>query len=372
MKIAVSCHPTQGGSGIVATELATALAHRGHQVHLAATRRPFRLAEDSGVIFHPLNTPEYPLFECPPHDLTLASVLAHITREFGIDIIHAHYAIPHAVTALLARQIVQPHGVKIVTTLHGTDITLVGSLGEFYDLTRYAMLESDALTAVSSWLREETIRRFALSRAPEVIHNFIDCARFNPVGRVAYPPADEEFHLLHASNLRPVKRIADVVRVFHGVQQELPARLTILGEGPEKGLAQELVAELGLDGKVTFAGTARDMPAFMRTAHLCLLLSDYESFGLAALEAMACGTPVVASAAGGLPEVVEHGHSGLMCAVGDVSCTTREAVALLRDREAWERMSRAAADLARERFALEEVVPRYEQLYERLLAGGPR
>jgi L-malate glycosyltransferase len=371
MKIAIACHPTQGGSGIVATELATALARRGHQVHLASMRRPYRLHEDSGVVFHPIRAFEYPLFRYPPEDLSLANKLAQITKEHGIEIIHAHYAIPYAVTALLAREIVAPQRVKIVTTLHGTDITLVGSHAEFFDLTRHAMLASDAVTAVSRWLREETLRRFALQdalrRPIEVIHNFVDTKEFTPAGRAPYPAPGEPFHLVHASNLRPVKRVADVIRVFHNVQRELPARLTILGEGPEKGLAQELVAELGVSDKVDFTSTAVDVAGVLRSAHVNLLLSDYESFGLSALEGMACGTPVAATASGGLPEVITYGSTGLMCPVGDVACSTLGVLALLRDREAWEAMSRNAAADVRARFDLELIVPRYEQLYERLL-----
>ncbi len=372
MKIVFSCHPTLGGSGIVATELATALARRGHQVHLAACRRPYRLRADAGVVFHKVNIPEYPLFMYPPHDLSLANKLAEIVRQFDIDVIHAHYAIPHAITALLARQIAGVARARVVTTLHGTDITLVGSLVEFYHLTRHAMLQSDGLTAVSNWLAAETVRRFELPAAPEVIHNFVDSERFRPDGRAPYPEAGEPFHLLHASNLRPVKRVADVVRVFAGVQAQLPARLTILGEGPEKGLAQELAAELGLCGKIAFASTADDVPAVMRSAHLNLLLSDHESFGLSALEGMACGTPVAASDSGGLPEVIAEGRTGLLCPVGEVACTVVKAAALLKDRAEWERMSRTAAADARERFGVERVVPRYEALYERVLAGAGR
>jgi len=370
MKIAISCHPTQGGSGIVATELATALAHRGHQVHLAATVRPYRLRPNSGVIFHELQVPEYPLFRYPPQDLSLANKLAQIAKEFRVDVIHAHYAIPHAVVALLAKQVAGAVDVSLVTTLHGTDITLVGSHAEFYDLTRHAMIASDGLTAVSSWLRDETLRRFELEgalRAPiEVIHNFVDPHVFSCGGRVGYPGERDEFHLIHASNLRPVKRISDVIRVFHGVQQEVPARLTVLGEGPEKGLARELAAELGISHKITFTSTARDVPEMMRSAHMKLLLSDYESFGLSALEALASGTPVAASASGGLAEVIEYGRTGVLCPVGDVACATRRILAVLTDRAAWEAMSANAARSARERFALETIVPQYEALYARL------
>jgi N-acetyl-alpha-D-glucosaminyl L-malate synthase BshA len=368
MRIAVSCHPTQGGSGIVATELATALAHRGHQVHLAATQRPYRLAEDSGVVFHAINVPNYPLFPCPPHDLSLANKLAGIVKEFGVDIIHAHYAIPHAVIAILARAVVAPRRVRVVTTLHGTDITLVGSHAEFYALTCHAMTASDGLTAVSDWLRDETMARFRLPQPPEVIHNFVDTRRFHPRDRVGYPEPGGDFFLLHASNLRPVKRVADVVRVFHEVQKRLPARLTILGAGPEKGLAEELVAELNLTARVTFTETAQDMPAYLRAAHVNLLLSDNESFGLSALEGLACGTPVAASDAGGLPEVVQRDCTGLLCPVGDVTGTARAIVDLLSDRPRWEAMSRAAAEDAVARFSVEQIVPAYERLYERVLA----
>ena len=371
MRIAVSCHPSQGGSGIVATELATALAHRGHQVHLAACQRPYRLREDSGVVFHKVQTPDYPLFRCPPHDLSLANKLAGVAKEFNIDLFHAHYAVPHAVTAVLARHIVRPQDVKVVTTLHGTDITLVGSHTEFYDLIRYAMADSDALTAVSAWLQKETSKRFTLPHVPEVIHNFVDTVRFNEEGRAPYPEANGEFQLLHASNLRPVKRVADVIRVFERIQRELPARLTILGEGPQKGLAMELAAELNLCcSKVTFTSTADDVPAVMRSAHLNMLLSDYESFGLSALEAMACGTPVLASASGGLPEVITEGETGLLRPVGDVEAMADAAIALLRDRERWEKMSQDTAASVRRRFALETIIPQYEALYERVVHGG--
>jgi N-acetyl-alpha-D-glucosaminyl L-malate synthase BshA len=368
VRIAISCHPVQGGSGIVATELATALAHRGHEVHLAACELPYRLREDSGVIFHKVHVPDYPLFRYPPHDLSLANRLADIAKSSRTQIIHAHYAIPHAVAALLARQVVMPQRVRIVTTLHGTDITLVGSHAEFYDLTRHAMQESDGLTAVSAWLRDETQRRFSLPVPPVVIPNFVDPVRFTPEGRAPYPSASQEFHVLHASNLRPVKRIADVVRVFHCIQSELPARMTILGEGPEKGSARELASELGLCGKITFASTADDVPAVMRSAHLKMLLSDYESFGLSAIEAMASGTPVAGSDSGGLREVIEDGRTGLLCKVGGIEETARRAIALLSDREAWERMSLAAVAGVRARFGLETIVPMYEELYEKVIA----
>ncbi len=366
MKIAISCHPTQGGSGIVATELAAALAHRGHQIHLAAYARPYRLSEQSGVIFHPVTVPDYPLFRDPPHDLSLANKLAGITREFGIDIIHAHYAIPHAVTALLAQQIVKPQKVKIITTLHGTDITLVGSQPEFYDLTRHAMIESDSLTTVSTWLQQQTVKRFQLSQSPEVIYNFIDPEYFASTERTSYPAAGEPFHLIHASNLRPVKRITDIVRVFQLVQELIPARLTILGEGPQKGIAAEMVAELNLCSKVTFTSTATSVPDMLRSAHLMLLLSDHESFGLSALEAMACGTPVAASNRGGLPEVIDDEVTGLLCNLCQPEEIASRIVSLLQNPDSWYKMSQAAINAAKTRFDLASIVPQYEALYERV------
>jgi L-malate glycosyltransferase len=367
VKIVISSHPTQGGSGIVASELATELVQRGHEVHLAAYTKPYRLLEGSGVIYHKVTVPDYPLFRTPPEDLSLANKLANITREYNIDIIHAHYAIPHAVTALLARQIVQPHKVKIVTTLHGTDITFVGSQPEFFDLIQHAMKESDALTSVSSWLQQQTMKRFSLPVKPEIITNFINTRRFTPVGRRPYPEAGEPFRLIHASNLRPVKRIADIIRVFELVQKQIPAHLTILGEGPQKGLAAEMSAELGLCSKICFTSTAKNVPQALANTHLKLLLSDYESFGLAALEAMACGTPVAASNRGGLPEVIRDNVTGLLCELSDINLCADRIVALLKDRARWEAMSNAAVEVANEEFSVSKIVPQYEALYERIL-----
>jgi N-acetyl-alpha-D-glucosaminyl L-malate synthase BshA len=363
MRILVSCHPTQGGSGIVATELAMQMARRGHEVHLVSYARPFRLQKGSGVIFHKYDVLEYPLFKFPPHDLSLANKLAKVIKGYSVDVIHAHYAVPHAVTALLASQVVRPHRVKVVTTLHGTDITLVGSHRDFYDLIRYAMIASDALTAPSRWLAEETVKRFCLPKTPEAIPNFVDTERFTPEGRDPHPGPGGEFHIVHASNLRPVKRITDIIRVFHLVQKELKARLTIVGDGPDRGIAESLIDELGIRDRITFRGPADNMPAVLRGAHLYMLLSEYESFGLSALEAMACGTPVAVSASGGLPEFVKDGESGLLCPTGDVKCVAARVVDLLGDVKRWEAMGKAAAETARSEFCAEKVVPRYEAIY---------
>jgi len=367
MNIVVTCHPTQGGSGVVATEIAEALSRRGHTVHLAAYSRPFRLAENTAVRFHPVSVLNYPLFQHPPSDLSFANRLAGIIKEHNIDLVPAPSAVPHSIPGRLARDIVQPHRVKIVTTLHGTDITLVGSHEDFYDLTRYSMIRADALTTVSTWLLRETQGRFNLPRAPECIPNFVDTERFNNAGRAAYPEKGGEFQLLHASNMRPVKRLTDVIRVFHLISRQVPAHLTILGDGPDRGMAEELAGELGVCKRITFGGIRADVVPILRRSHLFLLLSDYESFGLSALEAMACGTPVIASAAGGLPEVVAEGESGFLCPVGEVQCIARKAVKLLQDQGRWERMSRLAAKVARERYNLENSISQYEALYRRVL-----
>lgn len=369
MKIVISCHPTQGGSGVVATELAAALAKRGHEAHLVSWKRPFRYTEESGVIFHKVNVPDYPLFKHPPHDLSLANKLAQVCWEYNVDVIHAHYAVPHAVTALLAKQIVQPHQVRIVTTLHGTDITFVGSHSDFYDLTRHAIGKSDAVTTVSNWLRQETRTRFRLEKAPEVIPNFIDTERFHPENRLPHPGEGGELTFVHASNMRPVKRITHIIRVFNEVQKQVPAKLVLLGDGPDRGVARELVAGLGLCDRVKFNGIHKEPAEFLRNAHLFFLLSDYESFGLSALEAMACGTPSAVSAAGGLPEVVSHNETGLLCPV--CPCGEAEAakmiIDLVKDPARWNAVSECAAATVSERFAQEKIVAQYEALYERVI-----
>lgn len=371
MKIAISCHPTHGGSGVVATELALALADRGHEMHVVSYERPFRLPEHPGVQFHRVNVSDYPLFRYPPHDLTLANLLAELAVTHQLDLIHAHYAVPHAVSAMLARSILcnGESDARVVTTVHGTDITLVGSNRDFYRVCRYAMLKDSGTTAVSHWLAEQTQQTFALPETPVVIPNFVDCDRFTSKGRSDYP-VDGRFTILHASNFRPVKRVFDIIRAFERMRRSVDAKLIMVGDGPQRGDAAELAAELQIAEHVEFAGTTVDIEQAYRDAHLFLLLSDYESFGLSALEAMACGTPVVASRAGGLVEVIDDGVAGRLCPVGDTEAVAEAALAILGDRQTWLRHSEASKRHARHHFCKELIVPMYERFYEGVLSAG--
>lgn len=371
MKIAISCHPTHGGSGVVATELALALAQRGHELHVVSYERPFRLGEHDNITFHAVDLTDYPLFKYPPHDLNLANTLAELAVEADLDVIHAHYAVPHAVSAMLARDMLCSDStcVKVVTTVHGTDITLVGSDPAFYRVCRYAMMRCDGTTAVSQWLADRTQSEFDLDTDPTVIPNFVDCDRFTSKGRVEFPTNGRPLRILHASNFRPVKRVFDVVRVFERIQRDVNAELIMIGKGPERGPAMELASQLGICDRVSFPGHRQDIERAYRDAHLFLLLSEYESFGLSALEAMACGTPVVASRAGGLVEVIEDGQSGRLCPVGGVEAFAGAALDMLTDRDTWQRLSSGAKQRARDTFCKDLIVPQYEAFYEQVVAG---
>jgi N-acetyl-alpha-D-glucosaminyl L-malate synthase BshA len=372
MKIAISCHPTQGGSGVVATELAMGFSRRGHEVHLISDDPPFRLPAGTNVQFHKVNVPDYPLFKYPPHGLSLANEIAEVVVKHEIDIVHAHYAVPHAISSIIAAQVVKPYPLRVVTTLHGTDITLVGSHRDFYRICRYAMVECDAVTAVSSWLVDQTMNEFKLPTPPFHIPNFVDCERFQSAGRVGFPKAGEPFQILHASNFRPVKRVIDIVRVFERIQRKLPARLVMVGDGPELGLAKELAAQLRIGKKVDFLGPRVDIEHLYRQSHLFLLLSEYESFGLSALEALACGTPVIASRSGGLTEVVQDGTTGYLCDVGAIDQIAGRAVEALSDEQAWTNMSDAGRIDARQRYCKEMILPMYETLYRQVMAATPK
>ena len=380
LRIGISCYPSSGGSGVVATELGHQLAARGHQVHFISHDVPFRLdLTRPGIHFHPVEVPSYPLFTYPPYDLALASQMAAVAEEWRLDLLHVHYAIPHATAAYLARAMLGPERApRVVTTLHGTDITLLGTHPSFQRIVEFSINQSDAVTVVSQHLRDATRAAFRVERPLEVIPNFVDPAVFHPGRRrdaglrrgLAEPG---ERLLLHISNFRPAKDAPAVIEIFARVCRQLPARLLLVGHGPDVDRCAHRARQLGIADRVRFLGEHTDVARLLAAADLFLLPSRQEAFGLAALEAMACGVPVVAARTGGLPEVVEHGRTGYLLPPGDVDGMARCALELLQDPERHAAFSRAAAEAAHRRFAAETVVPRYEALYRRLLAGpaGP-
>lgn len=375
MRIGITCYPTYGGSGAVATELGLELARRGHEVHFISYASPFRLRGFvERVTFHEVVTPEYPLFEHSPYALTLAVKQHEVAVRENLDLLHVHYAIPHAATAWLAKQMLREEGrdLQIVTTLHGTDITLVGQDPSYFTITKFSIEKSDAVTAVSTYLRDETYRAFGCVGCDVVvIPNFVGSAEYHPATdgtcRRALAPADHKI-ITHVSNFRPVKRLLDVVRVFAAVRRAVPATLVLVGDGPDRDAAQHEADRLKLGRDVRFLGKVDRVADVLRGSDLFLLPSQEESFGLAALEAMACGVPVIASRVGGLPEVVVDGETGYLAPVGAVEEMAERAIAVLRDGAVRQRMSRRAAERAGD-FSVERVVPQYEQLYQTLLAG---
>jgi len=379
MKIGMICYPTYGGSGAVATELGLLLADRGHEVHFISYAQPFRLDHfRERVFFHEVDVERYPLFEHPPYSLALAVAIHATAREQGLDLVHVHYAIPHATSAWIAREMLMETGdeLPIVTTLHGTDITLLGVHPSFQSITQFSIMRSQGLTAVSRWLAQETVRDFGVpSEKIEVIPNFIDPDLYRPdrvpCHRRALAP-DGERILMHVSNFRSVKRVTDCVEIFSRVRQELPARLVMVGDGPERLRAQERAQELGVADDVVFLGKHQSVDELLACADLFLLPSQSEPFGLAALEAMACGTPVVASRVGGLPEVVPHGEAGFLLSPGDLDAMTSSALAILGDDAVLADFSAAARAHAVQHFSAEAVAPLYEAYYRRVLDAAGR
>jgi N-acetyl-alpha-D-glucosaminyl L-malate synthase BshA len=375
MRIGITCYPTYGGSGAVATELGLELARRGHEVHFVSYASPFRLRGfTERVTFHEVTQPEYPLFEqSSPYALALAVKQHEVAMREHLDLMHVHYAIPHAATAWLAKQMLaETRDLKIVTTLHGTDITLVGQDPSYFTLTKFSIERSDAVTAVSTYLRDETYRAFGCVGCDvTVIPNFIAPAEYHPptdrTFRRALAPAGHKI-LLHVSNFRPVKRVLDVLRVFAGVRRELPATLVLVGDGPDRDPAEQEADRLGLRKDVRFLGKVDNVADILRGGDLFLLPSATESFGLAALEAMACGVPVLATAVGGLPEVVVDGATGYLTPVGDVDAMTAQALRLLRDDAELARLRDAAGKRALE-FTADRIVPVYEELYRDVLGA---
>ena len=372
MKIAVLCHSGAGGSGVVATELGLEVSRAGHEVHFVGSNVPFRLmgmGGANGPYFHQVSAFSYALFEQPFPELSETNALTEVIGEYGVELTHAHYAIPHATAALHARSITGK--TRVMTTLHGTDVTLVGAEPAFRHTTRHAIERSDAVTAVSSFLAEQTRETLKVDAPIEVIHNFVDTSRFvrvsDPAIRARFAHPDEAL-LLHVSNFRPVKRVQDVVEVFARVASEIPARLLMVGDGPERARAFELSQRLGVIGRVHFLGSFPDVQTVMGIADLFLLPSNQESFGLAALEAMSCEVPVVAARAGGVPEVVEDGVTGRLSAVGDVDSMAQAALDILRNREVYTRMGQAGRRAALEKFHPSQIVPQYLEAYQRVLS----
>lgn len=377
MRIGITCYPVAGGSGIVATELGQQLALRGHEVHFVSYSIPFRLDQyQTNVFYHGVETTAYPLFKFPPYESTLSAKMAEVTRSFKLEILHVHYAVPHATCAYLARQMLKTAGEpipKLITTLHGTDITLVGSDPSFFDITRFSINASDGITAVSAYLADETRDVFKIEKDIRVIYNFFDPTRFKPQtdGRCRRSEfaADHEMLLCHISNFRPVKRTLDVIDIFDKVQTELPAKLVMIGEGPDTVLARRQITKRGLTDKVMFLGNQSRVEAVLPCADLFLLPSEEESFGLAALEALACGVPVVGTRGTGLAEVVVDYKNGFLLPVGDTASMARAAVSLLKDKPRLVDFKRAASELATARFSANRVITEYENYYEEILRG---
>jgi N-acetyl-alpha-D-glucosaminyl L-malate synthase BshA len=375
LSIGICCYPTFGGSGIVATEIGLVLAKRGHRVHFISYDVPGRLDRFvDNVLFHEVETVEYPLFHQSPYPLALASKIVEVCRWEKLDLLHVHYAVPHATSAYLAKQILGSAAPKIVTTLHGTDITLVGSDPSFLPITRFSIVESDGITTPSAYLRAATYEKLDIppSTAIEVIPNFVDVERFSPADPSAIQDRCPSLQgakrkLVHVSNFRPLKRVHDVLRVFARVRKKMPAQLYLVGDGPERSRAELEARELGIASDVCFLGKQLSFVEVLRASDIFLMPSESESFGLAALEAMACGVPVVGSNVGGVPEVVQDGETGFLCPVGDVDAMADRAFSLLEDRDLFARLSKGARARAEEVFPRDPVVSRYEAYYRRVL-----
>jgi N-acetyl-alpha-D-glucosaminyl L-malate synthase BshA len=368
MNIGIVCYPTFGGSGVLATELGKALADKGYGVHFITYQQPVRLTGFSANIFyHEVRVPTYPLFDFPPYETALASTMVDVVKNNQVDLLHVHYAIPHASAAYMARQILKSEGIDVpfITTLHGTDITLVGKDKTYAPVVAFSINQSDAITAVSNNLKEETYANFNITKDIKVIHNFVDIQRFkrNPIDafRKVIAPNGEKI-ILHASNFRKIKRIADVIYTFYKVRKATPAKLLLVGDGPERPMAEELCRELGICEDTRFVGKQQEMEEIYPIADLFLLPSEYESFGLSALEAMAAGTPVIATRAGGLPEIITPAENGFLSEVGDVEDMARNAIKILEDNETLEQFRMRASEQA-SRFAIGNIVPSYEELY---------
>jgi len=378
VRIGIVCYASVGGSGVVATELALALADRGHDIHLISSELPFRWRwATRGLAFERVDVPSYPLFREPQYLLALTNTLVGVSRRHRLDLIHAHYAVPHATAAYLAHQVLVGDAApapRTVTTLHGTDITLVGSGRSYADVVAFSIQASHGITAVSESLKRDTIDSLAVTQNIRVIPNFLDVSvwtRRPDAGLRARLCQSREAVVIHVSNFRPVKRVPVVIEVFREVRAAVPARLVMIGDGPDRSAAERQAAEAGIGEFVEFVGEQQDLVPWLSSADVFLLPSVQESFGLAAVEAMACGVPVVAARVGGLPEVIEHGRTGLLCDPGDIEGMARAIIGLLTDSERRAAMASNATADVHTRFSADAIVPRYERFYEEVLQASP-
>ena len=371
MKIGIVCYPTFGGSGVLATELGMALSAKGHEIHFITYQQPVRLSFHPNIYYHEVAVPTYPLFDYPPYETALASTMVNVILNNHLDLLHVHYAIPHASAAYFARQILKKQGkdIPFITTLHGTDITLVGKDQTYAPVVTFSMNESDAITAVSNNLREETYRSFPMEKDIHVIPNFVDIQRFHQTDKEHFKkmlaPADERI-LVHVSNFRKVKRVEDVIRVFEQVNEKIPSKLLMIGDGPERQSAEELCRTLHVADDIRFLGKQDHISEIFSISDLFLLPSQYESFGLSALEAMACGIPVISTNAGGLPEINVQGKTGFLSEVGDVHDMAEKAMYILEDDDRLEQFKEAAIEHAKT-FEKQRIIPMYEALYEQVV-----
>jgi N-acetyl-alpha-D-glucosaminyl L-malate synthase BshA len=375
VNVGITCYPTYGGSGIVATELGLELATRGHEVHFISYANPIRL--DAGmprIHYHEVEVSTYPLFQYPPYCLALASRMAEVAESYDLDVLHVHYAVPHSISAMLAQQMLAPtRRLPFITTLHGTDITLVGVDPSYFPITKFSIERSNGISAVSDYLRERTVEVFGVANEIRVIKNFVNCDRYKPddekAGASQYAPAGEKL-LLHLSNFRPVKRALDCVRILAEVRKSTPVHLLMAGDGPDRGPAEHLARELKVDKHVTFLGKQNHVERLIPLAHVLLMPSELESFGLVALEAMACGVVPVATNVGGVAELITDREDGFLEAVGDVAAQSARVVALLTDEDLHYRMRKAGRWNASERFCAEKIIPMYEKYYEDVVKGA--
>ena len=372
MKIGITCYPTYGGSGVVATEIGKELAARGHEIHFISYAIPIKLNTTSERIhFHEVEMMSYPLFEHPPYTLALATKMADVAINQNLDCLHVHYAIPHSVSAYLAKEMLLPLKLPVITTLHGTDITLVGNDRSYLPITRFSIERSDGVTAVSEYLRDLTLREFDIKRKIEMIPNFVNCDVFqrsqSGADRKRFSPNGEKL-LVHVSNFRPVKRVTDVVEIFDRIRQTLPARLLMVGDGPDRSKAERLARSKGLGCQVLFLGKQDSIAETLSIADLLLLPSETESFGLVALEAMACEVPVIASRVGGIPEVVRDGLDGFLAAVGDLQTMAQRSIQILSEPSLRDAMGKNAREQAEKSFCAYKIILRYEALYDRIIS----